>query len=319
VVTVVRINHGRVSTTFLGIALLAGCGLLGQATGGSAKRTFIHERDVDTAYVWHSFPRWNGGLLVGYENNDSKGPLIYTIDRDLKRDETLFTLQDGARITLYNIAAAPNGEIAIVGGALTSDTRAATFLARISPDRQRQVVTRTWPYRPAVVTIAQDGTVWTVGNLQNEEGTRDIHGHFMRRFDPSGKMLGSANVQVNEFHSTDDVTFLCASLDRVGWFTGREYIEYSLDGSELARFDGPSGAAESDVTGVVLSEGNEVVAGRFGGGKSEFVVLDRETRSWTPVSLAKEHAPAWARVLGFDGTTLVTTSINGKLSRFKTK
>jgi hypothetical protein len=256
---------------------------------------------------------------VGYENNDSKGPLIYTIDRELRRDETLFTLEDGPRITLYNIAAAPNGEIAIVGGALTSDTWAATFLARISPDRQRQVVTRTWPYRPAVVTFAPDGTLWTVGNLQNEQNTRDIPGHFMRRFDASGKMLGSAKVQVNEFHSTDDVTFLCASLDRVGWFTGKEYIEFSADGSELVRYDGPSGAAERDVTGVVLSEGNEVVASRFGGGKSEFVVLDRETRSWILVSLAKEYAPAWARVLGFDGATLVTTSINGKLSRFNTR
>ena len=96
-------------------------------------------------------------------------------------------------------------------------------------------------------------------------------------------------------------------------------LSFSLDGSELGRYGGPSGAAESEVTGVVLSGGNEVVASRIGGGKSEFVVLDREMRSWTPVSLAKEHTPAWARVLGFDGKNLVTTSINGKLSRFNTR
>lgn len=70
---------------------------------------------------------------------------------------------------------------------------------------------------------------------------------------------------------------------------------------------------------MVLSEENDVVAGRFGKGKADFVVLDREKRAWTTVSLPKEHAPTWAWVLGFDGTTLVTYSKNGKLRRFNTK
>jgi hypothetical protein len=35
------------------------------------------------------------------------------------------------------------------------------------------------------------------------------------------------------------------------------------------------------------------------------------------VSIPKEHTPTWARVLGFDGTTLVTYTTNGRLRRFK--
>jgi hypothetical protein len=116
-----------------------------------------------------------------------------------------------------------------------------------------------------------------------------------------------------------EAAFLRASRDRVGWFTGKEYIEFALNGSEIGRYDGPEVANQRDITGVALSQENEVIASRLGKGKAEFVVLDRENRTWTAASVPKEHAPAWAGVLGFDGTTLVTTTANGRLARFKTK
>jgi hypothetical protein len=70
---------------------------------------------------------------------------------------------------------------------------------------------------------------------------------------------------------------------------------------------------------MAISDENDVVAGWFGNGKAEFIVLDREKRTWTAVELPKEYAPTWAWVLGFDGTTLVTYSRNGLLRRFQAK
>ncbi len=309
----------RVSSVLVGVVVLTAVCLYGQATSGRAKRTFTHDRDIETSSVWNNFPLWGGEILAGYENNFSNGPIIYTIDRSGKRDETLFTVQDAGRINIYSIAASLDGEIAIVGSALTNDNRGTTFLARIARDRQRQIITRTWPYCPMVVTFAPDSSIWTVGHMKDDENTRDLERNVLRRFDRAGKMLGSTTIQVSG-SKTAETSYLRASRDRVGWLArGGEYIEFSLDGSEIGRYERPAGAAERDITGLAISDDNDVVAGWFGGGKAEFVVLDRETRSWTAVVLPKEHAPKWARVLGFDGSTLVTYSQNGRLTRFKTK
>ena len=305
--------------TNMGVLLLGALCLHGQVAGTAAKRTFKHDRDIETSSVWTNFPQWGGEILAGYENNFSNGPIIYTIDRNGKRDETLFTFQDAGRINIYNIAVSLDGEIALVGSAFTNDSRGTTFLARIAPDRQRQTITRTWPYCPDVITFSPDGSIWTIGHMKDYQNTRDLEMYVLRRFDRAGKMLGSTTLQVKG-DETAVASFLRASRDRIGWFTrGPQYIEFSLDGLEIGRYDRPAGAGEWDITGIAISDENEVVASWFGGGKAEFVILDREKRTWTAVALPKEHAPKWARVLGFDGSTLLTYSKNGRLTRFNTK
>jgi hypothetical protein len=155
--------------------------------------------------------------------------------------------------------------------------------------------------------------------LKDEEKTREIAYHVLRRFDPSGKLLGSTTLNVRG-NTSDETSYLRSSPDRVGWFTrGGEYIEFSLDGSEMARYGGPAGANERHISGGALSPENEVVAGRLGKGKAELDILDREHGTWIPVSLPPEFAPTWTRVLGFDGTTLVIKITSTGLRRFNTK
>jgi hypothetical protein len=71
--------------------------------------------------------------------------VLYTIGLDGWRNETPFTLPDGARINVFDVAASEKGQIAIVASALTADTRATALLARISSDRKSQIVARIWP------------------------------------------------------------------------------------------------------------------------------------------------------------------------------
>jgi hypothetical protein len=304
---------------FFGVALLAALSLKGQVAQGPPKRTFRHDRDVQTYSVWQEVPRWDGELLVGITGNHSNGPVIYAIDREGRREETLFTLKDAALIHVVEVAASSRGEIAVIGDAYTGDApRGTTFLARIAADRKSQIITRVWPYCAMVVTFAPDGSIWTVGHLKDEENTRIISLNVLRHFDSSGKILGSTTLTVkgSEIAAT---SYLHASGDRVGWFTrSNEYIEFSLDGTEMARYNGPDGATERDISGVVLGPENEVVAGWFGVGKAELVMLDRGTHRWIPVSLST-GVPEWARVLGFDGATLVTTTENGRMRRYHTK
>ncbi len=308
----------RISLGLLAVAIFC---LTGQVNEGRAKRTFTHERDVETAFIWDSFPRWEGRNLVGHLHNHSSGPVIYTIDQNGRRDETVFTLKDGALINIHDLAASTDGEIALVASALSADKRGTTFFARISADRESQTITRTWPFCPSVVTFAPDGNVWIIGNMKSEDGTQDLARNVLRRFDRSGKMLGSATLQVKGWR-TAETSFLRASKDRVGWFAPEgEYFEFSLDGSEIGRYPGPEGAGVEfrNITGMVLSEDSEVIVGHFGGTHAEFVVLSREQRAWNSISVSKEHAPSWAFVLGLDGTTLVTTTTNGRLGRFRTR
>lgn len=311
----------RFSSILIVILGVAEFYLPGQVKEGGAKRIFTHERDVETSSVWDSIPRWDGGRLIGHIQSHSSGPVIFTMDREGRRDETLFTLKDGALINILDVAGSANGEIAIAASAFSADKRAATFIARISADREHQTITRTWPYCPKILTFTPDGTVWTIGNLKDDEDTQDIANHVLRRFDPSGKMLGSATLRVQGWQ-TATTSFLRASRDRVGWFTrAGEYLEFSLDGQEIARYPGPEGAGveSRNITGMVLSEDNEVIVGHFGRATAEFMILDRERRSWKAVSVSKEQLPEWAFVLGLDGDTLVTFSTSGRLGRFKTR
>ena len=109
-----------------------------------------------------------GGTPGRVPGNSSKGPFIYTIDREDRRGDTLFTLDKPAGILIenYGAVASPNGEIAVIGTAYTSPLTA--FIARIAPDRKHQIVTGLWPYRPMAVTFAPDGTLWTVGYLTDD-------------------------------------------------------------------------------------------------------------------------------------------------------
>jgi len=284
-------------------------------------REFTLEREVDTPPGWVNIPRWNAGRLVGYLNNRTDGPVLYTIDRVGQRDEFLFAIPDAFRIDIKNVAIGPSGEIAVVAGAYTADGRTTTLVARIPPDRKDWRIIRTWPYVPMNVTIASDGCIWTIGYLKDSENIRVIAEPLLKRYDANGTVVGSQIVvDAPRGSSTMNNSFLFSSRDRVGWFTtGGKYIEFSLDGKEIGRYEGPRGLQRRDISGVAISEDNDVVVGNFERGKAEFLALDRSSRSWIPVSLPKEDAPTGAYVLGFDGTTLVTTTQNGKLVRFKTR
>jgi len=307
------LNYGYVGIAAIGTALLANSPLFGQLAAG---RTFTHERDIQTYYEWRTVPRWDNGHLVLLDSFRSKGPTIFTFDSDGRQDQTLFTFKDAALITVSDIAKAKDGELGVVGSAVTADTRGTCFVARIGADQTSQIVTRTWPYCSLVLTFAPDGNIWTMGHLKDEENTREIQKNVLRRFDASGKLISSSNLTVNGRLGPDN-SYLRASLDRVIWFaSSNEYFEFALDGSEIGHYDGPPNAPFSDITGVAISDQNEVVAAWFGKRMSQIMTLDRASRKWTPVSLST-GTPAWARIIGFDGTTLILYSNKGEIRRYR--
>lgn len=184
---------------------------------------------------------------------------------------------------------------------------------------------RTWPYVAQQVVFAQDGSLWTVGYTFHDTEDRIVQPNIMSHFDSSGKLLASfavsARSRAGNGRTAANNSFLRTSQDRIGWFTnGMEYIEFSFDGHELDRFDGPEVADVMEAIrrgSFALSDDNEVLFGAILDNKRKTWTLDREGRHWFPVQFQDESLPAWGYLFGFDGRTLVTTGQLKEMRRYK--
>ena len=280
---------------------------------------------------------WSGKVLIGVEENHSKGPLIFVIDRDGRRDQFSFSLPNAETIYVHGLDINSTGRVAIVGGAVSGDARAGSFLALVAHDRKSQSVIRTWPYVPWEVAFVPDGSLWAVGYTFHDTEDRVVKPNVLAHFDSDGKLLESFPVQAkSEFagHSGAlQYSFLRASSDRMGWFTnGLEYIEFSFDGKEIGRYDGPDVSDREESIrrgGFGLSNDNEVlfstienasVAARPATNPSKpnrkTWSLDRETRRWVQTQILDDTLPAWSTVLGFDGSTLAVTGEFHEIRRY---
>ena len=108
-------------------------------------------------------PKWSNGGLVTVQFKDPKYPLIWMFNRNGQRSLPFFI--PGAESTLiYDCDRGSDGTIRHfrISGWI-SDGRVAGFVALISPNETAAHVIRTGLYRPAMVAVALDGTLWTVG------------------------------------------------------------------------------------------------------------------------------------------------------------
>jgi hypothetical protein len=230
-----------------------------------------------------------------------------------------FRLPDAAYVSAEVIASGPDGALVVAGYALSADSRIASYIAWISPDRKRQIVNRVWPFRPYVVSVAPDGTIWAVGPVKIGDTTDDQSSNVLRHYEPSGRLLATVDVKARGYNglaSVSDGSKLRTSSDRVGWLTHAcEYIEFSFSAVEMGRYECPNGIQDSQMVGGIAlsSEGDLLVGGRTGP-PSPFE-LDRATKTWNPVSVPADILRRPYEVLGFDGSTLVTQS-SGRLQRF---
>jgi hypothetical protein len=278
---------------------------------GQTSHAFVHERDVNGRFPpGVDTPRWSGRSLLGYELDMTAAPILYSVDRNGNREEYVLTLPGVSMVSIGAMAGGADGAIAVSGGIYSSDAQIATFFVWISPDRKTQIVTRIWPYVATKIAIAADGTIWTAGFLKNDENTKVVVYNQLRHFETSGKQLAAFMVRTRQskqlLSNGTTYSWLGASSDRVGWLSnGNEYIEFSLDGTEMQRFDGPADLAEApgSLAGAGLSADNEIALGvRTKAGLKVFT-LDRKSRTWNAL-LPEEKASHW--VGGFDGGTLIT-------------
>lgn len=276
-------------------------------------------------------PYWSHGALITVEDSPSDAPVILRIRRNADSERIRFSIPNGHHITIRQLASAADSAIAVIGSVYSDDGRGTTFLARIQPDRKYQTVTQLWPYVPSVVTFAPDGTIWSIGRVR--DGDLVSQWNVLKRFDTAGKLLSTTTIEAKPYiHSGDDpnkprirdaadVSILRSSKDRVAWFTnGNEYIEFSLDGQERGRLDGPDqGCLNQTSASMALGQDNEVVIGPTKCQKPGYWRLDRPSGRWEPVGVSSREGADQVIVLGFDGNTLVATTARGTIRRYVTK
>jgi len=263
---------------------------------------------------------WSCGAFLQVENHDSGTPTLSVYDQSGAEVQRVAVQIPGARLvtTLDNhFARSADGYLAVTGWAYGLGDRAANFLAVISPDGANQTAVRTDPYAPKALTFASDGSIWTAGLEKNADGIYK-EGIFkepgadyfvIRRFDRSGKLLGSAVPRgLLPEPAPLEGSRLIASKDRVGWFSpmARRYTEFSLDGKQLGSYS--HNVSIYDVAGIALCDDGGVwlsVKADPSGKTGETILmsLDREHGTWS----GGNRRPG-VYLLGCTGTTLVTTS-----------
>ena len=292
------------------------------------RRAFGFEREwtefsINANALLHARLDW--GTLTGIDANKTAQAILYAIRRHGPRESITFQIPDAGFVNVYDVTAGPDGSLALVGSCLSNAGQAGAFVARISRDRQRQSIVQTWPFIPVRVAVASDGTVWTAGmekDPQRDPYDERVQDNVFRRYDNGGKLLGtfvargrsSPGVRGNAV----DASYVRASRDRIAWLTnGMEYIEFSLDGRESGRYEGPPVPKPSTGYGmsIALSKSNEVMVGveeegvvngrRLSRAKWSLWMLDRKQRAWFPVELTGARRSPGGILLGFEGSSLL--------------
>lgn len=249
---------------------------------------------------------WSGGSLVvpegplGEENAfrayDGNGQVVFN---------STFTAPGADHTYVRGFSRGPDGIVAVCGLAMNEGS-ANPFLATISADGVSQQIVRTGPYVPNVVSVAPDGTFWTVGreldaDLSEKTGV-NLEAGVLRHFDRSGNSLG-AFVPRSSISDTTTLasgsSFLVTSHDRVGWlrFTPAgqaTYVEIE-NGSQTSTYPMPIPPGSQvflEVNGLAMTDdGGVFVAVMFvettppkEKKTNTVLMLDRTKHEWVSVA-----------------------------------
>jgi hypothetical protein len=297
----------------------------------AASLTYVEEMGMPVSVPAMQMPKWTNGGLLTVQFKDPKYPLIWMLTRSGARSLP-FSIPGADSTLIYDLDQRADGTIGISGSASDSEGRVAGYVAWISPNETSAQVVRTGLYRPAMVAIAPDGTMWTVGR-ELDTLTPPVkllpHVGVIRHFDRSGKTLDSfvpqSTVRTPSLTLTRNT--LRASKDRIAWYCvgdGR-YVEISFSGNVLADIavDVPidGGKPMSDnISFALTDEGDAFLSVPYLDPSSKqflyrMYLLNRSARVWDPVPLGgqppRNHT---GYIFGADGRRLVVMS--GKVVQF---
>ncbi len=266
--------------------------------------------------------KWSHGAYLFMDEVGGQPPAFYTLDRNGTWTDTAhFQNPEPTQFAVFSYDREADGTIVFSGQTEAAPRVVSPFLAWTSADGQTQRMMRTEPYFPYRVSVAPDGTIWTLGyemvNLDLRDPAVNKEAHVLRHFDRAGNLIGSAFPQSQfdrdqRFRLTDG--FFAASQDRLGWYGPRDgkatYTEISLGTMTMKEYSGissnPSKFGFADSLAITDSGIASVCVGHHQPLVRTNYVLDRASSRWLPVSVPLMGGYKFTPILiGSDADTLV--------------
>jgi hypothetical protein len=311
-----------------GVLLLLSMGPVADLGGLAASTVQLMPEGTTTipfSFVRDTLGVWSGGALLVAQDRLSAAPTFRVFDHDgVEVSRHTFTIPEATHINAYSFARGWDGSLVVGGSAFTNESRSASFVAWVSPDRQEQTVVRTSPFVVSAVTVAADGTIWVAGHRKRTAADEewDYSEPLIRRYDKTGKLLGSfipwSSLQPPLGIQPPDMrSLLVSSPDRIGWYSrdSRTYIEFALDGTVLKWVQTPEHDNSSIVWAALCDDGKLFISDSVSAGPSTtrswgIHALDPGSDTW---SFIPRQEP-WGRLYGCDGTRLAATTNHSTIS-----
>jgi hypothetical protein len=274
----------------------------------------------------HGRMKWSHGAFLHMDTIGALPPIFSTLDREGRFiSSTKVSLTDAAEFWVFDFDRKADNSIVFSGMTHSSYEEDFPFIAWVSPNGHTERVTRTTPYYPYKLTIAPDGTVWTMGlemiNRDPKDPGLDPEAGVLRQFDRGGKLMASVWPQSSFSTGRERARLsdgrLVATGDRLGWYSSiggsSKYVEVSTNTMErhaypglprdplLERWDG-------SVDGLALTDGGDaVVSIEYHRSPCRTAYkLDRAKSQWqalpVPTLGGYQFAPS---LMGSDGGNLV--------------
>ena len=211
--------------------------------------------------------KWRHNSYIRF-GDDHAAPSFYTFDANGNFvSKTVITIPEAIRIEIGDFDRGEDASIVFCALAFTGEGKQASFIGWITPDGTQSRLVRTTPYAPFKISLAADGSVWTVGQTPTyDEDGRSVgvalQARVLRHFDSSGNLIQSFFPSSQFLKSGPRLIsgFLVAGTDRLGWYSPASgesvYVEIPFDGSNFRTYPGLA-SGSSRVTGFTITSSGE--------------------------------------------------------------
>jgi hypothetical protein len=259
-------------------------------------------------------PVFGNGYTVFFDRRPAK---VWSYDRTgLLKLETALSLPDASQLTISDVAAAPDGSIAVAATASTSH-QIAGVLFWINAEGNVERITRIWPFFAAQIAIGTGDSLWAAGKLTDGQSLKELPQHdLLRQYDTEGRLMRTA-LPTSSFTGArpapGSYCVLSANATTIGFYSRRanEYVELDSTGVEVRRWK-TSALPEnvSIVRGALTSSGDFYIGGGYNRQASGYHMalfrLDKQSGAFVPVDVRAEGSPTRPlTLLGADGDRLI--------------